>query len=513
MFLLGVCIFALVGSLLVSGLLTWCVRNTARKFNWVKGPESERHIHSLPTPRLGGVAVYFTFVAMIAFETAIVSFGLHRHRPESTQMLLRILMPATLMFLVGLADDFWNLRPILKLGFQVAAGLWLFQLGCHFGFVGIQFHGTDYSRLLSCAATVTWVVMLSNAFNLIDGLDGLAAGSSIFPLLTISAAALFHHNGQFGVASIVLIGALLGFLRFNFNPATIFLGDCGSLFIGFMLASFSMFADRAMAPTLVSVALPVVAFALPIAEAFVSVLRRFLSGRPIFSADREHFHHRLLKLGFTHRQVVVLLFGASGVCSLMSVVLLFPRLNVLLLVSIALGLLIFVGVGKLGYPEFDEIGRLILRVREQKLVIAQNVKVRQIAPALLHAPTWEDATQILRNGLQGSDFSSFEIGVYRQAPYRHGKDTLLHNRTVSLRPDQGEPKWSITLEFMGDDQIGFLELQCPYRSQSLMIDVNVLLQVLKPALCSVCGKPAVEHRRIPLSEGERSSSKSASALG
>lgn len=486
MFLLAVCILALLGATLLSALLTWFVRGIARENRWLKGPESERHIHSQPIPRLGGVAVYLTFVGLIFFETAIVSFGLHLHRPESTRLLLRILMPATLMFLAGLVDDFFGLRAILKLGLQILSGLWLFQLGCSVGVGSVRFHGADYSTVLSCTATVIWVVMLSNAFNLIDGLDGLAAGSSVFPLLTFSAAALFHHNGQMGVASIILTGALLGFLRFNFNPATIFLGDCGSLFIGFMLSALSLAGNQAKAPTLLSVALPVVACGFPIAETFVSVMRRFLSGHPIFSADREHFHHRLLHLGFTHRQVVVLLFAASGVCSLMSVVLLFPKLNVLILVAIVLSLLIVIGVGKLGYPEFDEVGRLVLRVREQKLVIAQNVKIRHIATALKTTTTWEQVAQVLRSGFQDSDFSGFELGIYLQGNYRNSREELIYSRQVTLRPDLGEDNWSLTLEFTGDHHTGYLELLCPYKEQSLKVDVNVVLHVLKPALCGAC---------------------------
>lgn len=486
MFLLAVCVLVLLIATLVSALLTWVVRGLARKYRWVKGPESDRHVHSRPIPRLGGIAVYLTFAAIILAETAIVSFGLRLQRPESTRLLLHILMPATLMFFVGLYDDLFGLRASLKLMLQAAAGFWLFKLGCSVGVVAMKFHGVDYTLGFSAAATVAWVVMLSNAFNLIDGLDGLAAGSSVFPLLTFCAVALFHHNGQLGVASLILTGALLGFLRFNFNPATIFLGDCGSLFLGFMLAALSLAGSAAKAPTLLSVALPVVACGFPLAETFVSIIRRFLSGRPIFSADREHFHHRLLKLGFTHRQVVVLLFGVSGVCSLMSVVLLFPKLNVLIVVSTALAMLIFIGVGKLGYPEFDEIGRLILRVREQKLVIAQNVKIRHIATALKQTQTWEEVSQVLRSGFRDSDFSGFDFEVYWQGEYAGLEDELAYSRAVTFSSDPTEIQWTLSLQFADAQYCGYLELMCPYKESSLKMDVNVLLQVLKPALCRAC---------------------------
>ena len=486
MFLLAVCITTLLAATLLSAVLTWLVRGLARQNRWLKGPGSDRHVHTEPVPRIGGIAVYLTFVAMIFFEMAIATLGLKLHRPESTRQLLGILMPATLMFLAGLADDFFGLRAIFKLGLQVLAGFWLFKLGCSIGVASVRVHGTDYTIWLSCAATVIWVVMLSNAFNLIDGLDGLAAGSSVFPLLVFSAVAVFHHNGQMGVASLILTGALLGFLRFNFNPATIFLGDCGSLFLGFMLSALSLAGSQAKAPTLLSVALPVVACGFPIVETVVSVMRRFLSGRPIFSADGEHFHHRLLKLGLTHRQVVVLLFGVSGVFSLMSVVFLFPKLDVVVVVAVALSLLVFVGVGKLGYAEFEEIGRLVVRASEQKSVIAQNVKIRHIAAALKDAATWEDVTRALRGGFHGGDFSGFGLEVYGQAAFSGSKDELVYARNVTLNPDPSDIQWSLTLEFAGADFSGYLELLCPYKVRSLRVDVNVLLQILKPALCRAC---------------------------
>ena len=499
MFLLAVCGVALLGALLVSGLLTWLVRSLARKNDWVKGPESDRHIHNRPIPRLGGVAVYCTFAFFLLFETRVVNLA---HLPESAQLLLRMLMPATLMFLVGLADDLWNVRPIYKLFVQIVAGAWLWQIGCRIHFAGVKLHGVDYSILLSLSATVLWVVILSNAFNLIDGLDGLAAGSSVFPLIAFSAVAIFHHNGQLGVASLILTGALLGFLRFNFNPATIFLGDCGSLFLGFMLSALSLAGDHTKAPALLSVALPVVACGFPIAETCVSILRRFLSGRPIFAADREHIHHRLLKLGFTHRQVVILLFGVSGICSLLSIVLLFPKLEVFLVVATALTLLLTVGVGKLDYPEFKEIGRLLLRVREQKVVIAQNVRIRQIASALEHAADWEYVSHVLHSGLEDGDFSGFRLRVYDHTDddYNGNQGTVVYTRSVLLKPDLEEAQWSLNLEFQSETYRGHLELNCPYSEQSLMIDVNVLLQVLSPALCRVCRNVTGEERYLRFPE-------------
>ena len=511
MFLLAVNILALLGAMLLSTVGTWTIRELARQRNWVRGPESERHVHKSPIPRLGGIAIYFTFCALILFETAAVSLGLHLHQPESTLTVLRMLMPATLMFVVGLVDDILNIRPVYKLVAEIVAGVWLYRIGCQVPITGFKFHGVDYSHLASCVATIAWVVMLANAFNLIDGLDGLAAGASIFPLLTFSAVALHNHNGQMAVASLILTGALLGFLRFNFNPATIFLGDGGSLFIGFMLGALSLAGNQAKAPTLLSVALPVVACGFPLAETMVSITRRFLSGRSIFSADREHFHHRLLTLGFSHRQVVILLFAVSGICSLLSVVLLFPKPEVIIMVAVALCLLITVGVGKLGYPEFSEIGRLLLRASEQKAVIAQNVRLRQIASAICDVDEWEDVSSALRAGFGDGPFDSLRLVVCSAVTSRRGEDACFFDRVISLQAERGRSCWSIKLEFEGGHQAGYLELVSPYHAGSLMLDVNVLLHVLTPALSRACRRISGRDQVLVIHEAQRSPARSATA--
>src|SRR5437660_12732172 len=171
--------------------------------------------------------------------------------------------------------------------------------------------------------TILWVLAITNAFNLIDGLDGLAAGSALFSTLVAFVVALLNGHSLVTVMTIALAGAILGFLRYNFNPATIFLGDSGSLFIGFMLSALAL-AGAQKTPTIVAVAIPVVSFGLPVLETLLSVVRRFLSGQPLFAADRGHIHHRLLELGFSQRQVVLILYVVSAVCGLLSLFLLYP---------------------------------------------------------------------------------------------------------------------------------------------------------------------------------------------
>src|SRR5204862_2822095 len=177
--------------------------------------------------------------------------------------------------------------------------------------------GSHTPAWLALPLAILWVLWITNAFNLLDGVDGLAAGSALFSTLTVFVVSLVSGNFLVSSLTLALAGAILGFLRFNFNPATIFLGDCGSLFIGFMLSALAL-AGAGKSPTLVAVAIPVVCFGLPVLETVLSVIRRFLSGQPLFSGDRGHIHHKLLERGFSQRKVVLILYSVSAICGLLS---------------------------------------------------------------------------------------------------------------------------------------------------------------------------------------------------
>src|SRR5260370_25123758 len=183
---------------------------------------------------------------------------------------------------------------------------------------------------------------------------------------------LLRHNFVVSFIAIALAGAILGFLRFNFNPATIFLGDSGSLFIGFMLSALAL-AGSQKTPTIVAVAIPVVSFGFPILETVLSVLRRFLNGQPLFSADRQHIHHRLLDLGFSQRKAVVLLYGVSALFGLLSIFLINPGGPSGGIVLFVLGAGLWVGVQHLGYNELFELRRVAFRAMDQKKIITNNL--------------------------------------------------------------------------------------------------------------------------------------------
>src|SRR4051794_34685501 len=282
------------------------------------------------------------------------------HSPVFLKTIGTILIPAALVFLLGVYDDLRGVGPYVKFAVQAVAATMLFAGGLRIVNIPGIFGNSTLPWYVGLLLTIVWVLAITNAFNLIDGLDGLAAGSALFSTMVAFVVALFNGPLLVEIMTIALAGAILGFLRFNFNPATIFLGDSGSLFIGFLLSALALHGAQ-KAPTIVAVAIPIVSFGLPILETVLSVIRRLISGRPVFTADREHIHHKLLQHGMSHRQVVILLYGVSAVFAMLSLFLLWPTGSSLGLVMAVMGVGIWIGVQHLGYLEFGEIARVAQR--------------------------------------------------------------------------------------------------------------------------------------------------------
>jgi UDP-GlcNAc:undecaprenyl-phosphate GlcNAc-1-phosphate transferase len=362
-------------SIFFSFVLTWLVRNLAMGRGWVSRPIEERHLHAKPLPRLGGIAIFLAFLlsVAVAFLANLYSPSLDLGAPIRT--LLTILIPATMVFLLGLYDDMYTVGPYSKFAVEGVAAAMLFVGGLRILDLPVLFGPRQFSWIIGLPLTILWVIGITNAFNLIDGLDGLAAGSALFSTLVVFAVAVFSHSSLVSLLTIALAGAIIGFLRFNFNPATIFLGDCGSLLIGFVLSALALQGAQ-KSPTILAVAIPVVSFGLPILETILSVLRRLISGRPVFTADREHIHHKLLERGLSHRQVVVVLYAVSAIFALLSLFLFWPTGSTLGLVLAVLGTGVWIGVQHLGYLEFWELRRLAQRTIEQRRIFVNNLAIR-----------------------------------------------------------------------------------------------------------------------------------------
>lgn len=484
------------GSLALSFIATKLVRDQAVRRGWIVGPIHERHLHNKALPRLGGVAIVgsFLFATAVSLLCGSLSAGTTL---GSLQPLATILPPAFLIFLLGLYDDLHGAGPYLKFSIQAVAGGMLFAGGLRVLDLPVLFGPHQFSWYTGLPLTILWVVAITNAFNLIDGLDGLAAGSALFSTLVMFVIALLSNLSLISLLTLALAGAILGFLRYNFNPATIFLGDCGSLFIGFMLSAMALYGAQ-KATTIIAVAIPVVSFGLPILETSLSVIRRFISGRPVFTADREHIHHKLLQRGMSHRQVVILLYGVSAIFALLSLFLLWPTGSTLGLVLAVLGSGIWIGVQHLGYLEFGEIRRVAQRTIEQRQIFINNLAIRRATEELRLTDGLSQVYQVLIAAFESNDFDAFELraeipqhGFLVMEP---GEVPCFRWRKSTASPDT-QALWSITLNLVStrNHHCGSLTVLRRYTTRDLQVDVNLLTSGFVTALADALQRSSIEN--------------------
>ncbi|MGB8013829.1 MAG: MraY family glycosyltransferase [Terriglobales bacterium] len=494
-------------SLLVSFVATREVRDLATRRGWVAAPPDKRHVHQTPLPRLGGVAIFLAFSVSLSVWLGLSLIFPRLVEGLAPSMLLRIYVPACLIFCLGIYDDLRGAGPYLKFTVQAIAGAMLFAGGMRvLDLPVISHHSLPW--FVGLPLTVLWVVAVTNAFNLIDGLDGLAAGSALFSTMVFFVVALVNHSWLGSLMSVTLAGAILGFLRFNFNPATIFLGDSGSLFIGFMLSALAL-AGSQKAPTFVAVAIPVVSFGLPILETMLSIMRRLISGRPIFTADREHIHHKLLQMGFSHRQVVIVLYLVSAMFAMLSLFLLWPTGSTLGLVLAVVGTGIWLGVQHLNYLEFGELRRVAQRTIDQRHIVINNLSVRRAVEELKVAGDFEQVRRVLIAAFESNDFDAFELQLKSlpgdQASSGENGRPLHWTKFPRMLAISTEPSWKLTLDLVttGNRRRGSLIVYRIYSQRDLQLDVNLLTSefptTLADALDRILIMPEV---LVPIAQGD-----------
>lgn len=278
-------------------LLTFPIRKLAIKWGMLDYP-NKRKIHTEVKPRFGGIAIFLG-----ALLGGIYLQPSHEHLTEISLGVIIIIVTGTL-------DDRYHIRPGIKLAGQLIAASFLVSSGLIIEKITIPIFGVIDLGFMSVLVTVLWVVGITNAINLLDGLDGLATGVSTIALLSMFVMALIDAQIIPAYLSIVLIGANLGFLYHNFYPAKIYMGDTGSNFLGFMIATISMlglFKNVA----LFSFIIPVIILALPIFDTLFVIIHRFLRNESIMMPDNKHIHYQLVRAGFSHRQTVLIMYGFS----------------------------------------------------------------------------------------------------------------------------------------------------------------------------------------------------------
>ena len=350
-------LFTFISALLCALILTPLIRRFAKAAGLEDSPGA-RKIHKAAVPRIGGVALFlsflFPFVLFFIFRPPSLASDLVFSDSRTTGFLAG----ALIIFLVGLLDDLQGLTPLVKFAGQIITALVAYWWGFHIDAVSMPAVGGVSLGFFALPVTVFWFVLVMNAINLADGLDGLAAGICLF----VSLAMLFvcSTSGRIveALAFAALAGALLGFLRYNFYPASIFMGDSGSYFLGYSLAAFSV-AGSIKGQVATAMLIPVIALGVPLIDTLWAPFRRFVFGQKIFQPDRDHFHHKLVKLGYTQRRAVLLIYFLTIILGIGAITLVHAQ-------NETAGLLLFVlGVGAifitryLGIDKFFTLRRML----------------------------------------------------------------------------------------------------------------------------------------------------------
>ncbi|HRU06575.1 MAG TPA: MraY family glycosyltransferase, partial [Candidatus Brocadiia bacterium] len=391
------CLLAFALALSVAALATLLARKAGLRLGIVDQPDAFRKVHRRPIPRVGGAGVLAGFLVATLFFLHIYPL----FRGEDSAFLrglggaeeLGLIAGALIAFAAGLMDDVRGLRPRWKLLLQALAGLAAWAGGYSIPGISLPFGAPAISLgPLALPLTLFWFVACMNAVNLLDGLDGLAAGVCLFVCMTLMLTCV--HLGRWTDAFLLTCfgGALLGFLLFNFHPASIFLGDCGSLLLGFLVAALSLRGAR-KAETAVALLIPVIALGVPIFDSTLAILRRWSRRLPISAADRQHIHHALLALGLSHKRVVLTLYAVCVGLGMMAFSIAVGRGEGVVVVMGALVVVAFVCMRMLGGVRLRDLWTRVLQDRETRLRsdearLAVESGVQRIEAAVSQRDLW-----------------------------------------------------------------------------------------------------------------------------
>jgi UDP-GlcNAc:undecaprenyl-phosphate/decaprenyl-phosphate GlcNAc-1-phosphate transferase len=345
---------ALIAGLTLASALTLAVKRTALHRNWV-GQAMPHHFHDGPIPRLGGISIFLTVLILVSASMVFLG-GWANHVGE----ILAVFLAGTMVFGVGLWDDFSPIPPFLKASLEVLAGIVLYLGHVRLSALPPVFNG-PLPPALSLLLTVTWVVGITNSFNLIDGLDGLATGSALISSATLALLFTIGGHTELALVSLILAGALLGFLKFNFSPAGIFLGDCGSLFIGFLMSTLGLALLKSTSSP-AGILIPLLVFGLPVLDTILAIVRRVLKKQPIYMPDCEHMHHKLVASGWSAPSSAVALYTISAFFGVISVLFVMMPAHLMVLSTLPLCCVAgcFVGFGYHKYvPELQQLTRSV----------------------------------------------------------------------------------------------------------------------------------------------------------
>ncbi|MBA2246297.1 MAG: undecaprenyl/decaprenyl-phosphate alpha-N-acetylglucosaminyl 1-phosphate transferase [Gemmatimonadetes bacterium] len=440
---------------------------------------------------MGGIAIFASMVlglAAVSFDSGIGAL----FSDEQWRFFLGLLLGGGLVFAAGLWDDLRGLQPAFKLSAQCLAAVVVFAFGFRIEVLSFGATGELLLGGFALPLTILWVVGVTNAFNLIDGLDGLATGIAVVALGTTMAVAGALGNLEVVVVCLALLGALVGFLRYNFSPARIFLGDSGSQFIGFMLAVLSVHGSLKSA-TAVLVIIPLFALALPLLDTLLAIARRWLRGVPLSGADARHIHHRLLARGLTHRGAAIVLYLAAIVLAMLGLSLAFAPPAAVMAIAVAGGgiclALLLYGMRQLEYHEFAEAGAVLASgVLRTRRVIRDQIHARDVAHLIQRARTIEQVDSILQENTAHFGFLGMEVC----------REMSIGRRRGVLLSGQAARAWKldhpVTLRSSADDDPYVLRIWCGVGEANRPYGAERVARILAPAIERWMAYRAVAHR-------------------
>ena len=487
-------------------VLTPLLRRVCDRYGLNSDRHDDHHIHEKPVPRLGGVAIFLS--VLIALSGLLLLENLLTQTLNADKRQIGVFLVCGLLVLIlGVYDDLRGANATVKFLGLIAITLLFYALGGRIDGLSIPFIGpVSLHPVAGCLVTVVWVVGIANAFNLIDGIDGLATGSALFSSLVLLTISMMQGRTLVAVVALALTGALAGFLRYNFNPASIFLGDSGSLFVGFALAALSV-QGMQKASTAVAVAIPILAFGLPVVDTSVTIGRRFLSGKPIFKGDREHIHHKLLARGWSQRRVVFVLYGVSAAFGLLAMLFVNSGNGVTAVILFVLGVALALALGNLRYHEIAELRASVKRnLGDRRVRAINNLRMRRACETLESAASLNQLFDAVVEVLESGEF------VYADAELSCNGHVQVNLRVLELAEASGSGRpakivdgrlqwnwqrgngatarvldsnqfWIMRLPLTGQDySFGYLDIYRPLNAEPLLVDINYLTKDFQPAV-------------------------------
>lgn len=486
--------------------LTPLLRRFCERYRLVDEPLDDRRVHLKAVPRLGGVAIFLALLVALSALPLVNNLLTQTLRAER-RGIIGFLACGFLVLVLGVYDDLHGANARVKFAGLTGVATLFYLLGGRIVTLSIPFvGGVTLHPVLGFVLTMIWIVGIANAFNLIDGLDGLASGSALFSSMVLLSVSLIQGRPVVAVIALALTGALAGFLRYNFNPASIFLGDSGSLFVGFSLAALSLQGSQ-KASTAVAVAIPILAFGLPVVDTGVSIARRFLSRKPIFQGDREHIHHMLLDRGWSQRRVVLVLYGVSALFGLLAMLFVNSGNGVTAVVLFVVGVTVVLGLANLRYHEVDEVKASVKRnIGERRVRLANNLRMRRACRSISLASTLDELLDGVLEVLELGSFASAtallscngHLNVNRTAVALAARDgskgfAVINDGRIcwswkrsdlqNIDVAGSDQFWSMRLPLGGEQgSIGYLNLSRQLNADTLLFDINYLTTAFQPAV-------------------------------